>query len=138
MNQRICDRSTVSNHLRLLELSREIQTDVENGNLSIGHAKALLQLTNPERRRSLRDRIVEEQLSVRAAEEIARPSAPDANPRSAREPQDPNLQRVGDALRALLQTRVRVKGDGNRGRIEIEYFGNEDFERLTNLLLDHG
>ena len=54
------DRSSVANHLRLLELPAELQTDVEAGRLSIGHAKALLQASNPERRRRLRDRIVNE------------------------------------------------------------------------------
>ena len=59
------DRSTVANHLRLLELPKELQEDIELGALSMGHAKALLQLANPERRRHLRDRIVAEGLSVR-------------------------------------------------------------------------
>src|SRR5439155_5340151 len=68
------DRSSIANHLRLLELSREIQTDVEAGRVTIGHAKALLAVASAERRRQLRDRIVSEQLSVRAAEEIARPA----------------------------------------------------------------
>jgi ParB family chromosome partitioning protein len=66
------DRSTIANHLRLLELPREFQQEVETGVLSAGHAKALLQIDNPERRRHLRDRIVANQLSVRAAEELAR------------------------------------------------------------------
>ena len=66
------DRSTIANHLRLLELPKELQEDVERGALSMGHAKALLQLPNPERRRHLRDRIVAEALSVRAAEALAR------------------------------------------------------------------
>jgi ParB family chromosome partitioning protein len=56
------DRSTVANHLRLLELPRELQEDVEEQRLTAGHAKALLQVANPERRRHLRDRIVREQL----------------------------------------------------------------------------
>ena len=133
------DRSSIANHLRLLELSRELQTDVEIGRVTIGHAKALLTVTNPERRRALRDRIVTEQLSVRAAEEIARPT-----PRAAAEAdrsrgqQDPHLQSVADALRQLLQTRVRVKGSAERGRVEIEYFGPEDFDRISGVLLGDG
>jgi ParB family transcriptional regulator, chromosome partitioning protein len=133
------DRSSVANHLRLLELPREIQADVEAGHVTIGHAKALLSLTNPERRRVLRDRIVTEQLSVRAAEEIARPAPRTAAvPASARGSQDPHLQGVADALRQLLQTRVRVKGTAERGRVEIEYFGAEDFDRISGVLLGDG
>jgi ParB family chromosome partitioning protein len=130
------DRSTIANHMRLLELPASYQEDVEAGRLSTGHAKALLQLTNPERRHQLRSRIIQEGLSVRAAEELARPSAPDPpRRRQARAVLDPNLQRVADALRERLQTRVRIKGEEARGRIEIEYFGGEDLERIAELLL---
>jgi len=131
------DRSTVANHLRLLELPRELQEDVEEQRLTAGHAKALLQVANPERRRHLRDRIVREQLSVRAAEAIARPAASRAPSRTGgtRASLDPNLQRVIDALRQRLQTRVRIQGDASRGRVEIEYFGGEDLQRIAGILL---
>jgi ParB family chromosome partitioning protein len=131
------DRSTIANHLRLLELPRELQEDVEEQRLTAGHAKALLQVVNPERRRHLRDRIVREQLSVRAAESLARPAGPSARSRGgrARPSLDPNLQRVIDALRQRLQTRVRIQGDASRGRVEIEYFGAEDLQRITGILL---
>jgi ParB family chromosome partitioning protein len=130
------DRSTVSNHLRLLDLPRELQGDVETGTLSIGHAKALLGVNNPEKRRQLRDRIVREALSVRASEGLARSIAA-PKPRSVgRRPQsDPDRQRLIDNLRRHLQTRVRIAGDATRGRIEIEYFGTEDLGRLVGLLL---
>jgi ParB family chromosome partitioning protein len=131
------DRSTIANHLRLLELPGELQDDVETGQLSLGHAKALLQTTNPERRRQLRDRIVKESLSVRAAEELARPAAGPRvqRPRHGRRATDPNLQRVVDLLRQRFQTRIRIQGDAARGRVEIEYFGEEDLRRITGILL---
>ena len=131
------ERSTIANHLRLLELPREIQADVERGQLGIGHAKALLQASNPERRRHLRDRIVKDGLSVRAAEALARssPGARRKPTRSARSATDPNLERVVDLMRQRLQTRVRIQGDAVRGRIEIEYFGEEDLNRITGVLL---
>jgi len=130
------ERSSIANHLRLLDLSREIQADVEEGRVTIGHAKALLAVTHPERRRQLRDRIVTEQLSVRAAEEFARPTPRvPSEPDRARGRQDPHLQGVADALRQRLQTRVRVKGTPDRGRVEIEYFGAEDFDRIAAVLL---
>lgn len=129
------DRSTVANTLRLLELPAEYQTDVESGKLTAGHAKALLQTTNPERRRHLRDRILQEGLSVRAAEEVARPTTTGSgSKRRGRSAQDPSLTRLADELRQRLQTRVRVNGNVERGRIEIEYFGSEDLERLGGLL----
>jgi ParB family transcriptional regulator, chromosome partitioning protein len=133
------DRSSIANHLRLLDLSREIQADVEAGRVTIGHAKALLAVTSPERRRHLRDRIIEEQLSVRAAEGFARPVPRGASSSDrVRARQDPHLEAIADALRERLQTRVRVKGTAERGRFEIEYFGGEDFDRITGVLLRDG
>ena len=129
------DRSSIANHIRLLDLPREIQEDVECARISTGHAKALLTLGNPERRRQLRDRIVEEQLSVRAAEELTRPKTRTPSRRPQRTPRDPNLQRVADSLRERLQTRVRLNGDAARGRIEIEYFGTEDLQRIAGILI---
>lgn len=130
------DRSTVANHLRLLELPRDLQADVEEGRISVGHAKALLQVTNPERRRHLRNRIVDDGITVRAAEAMARPATSTrTRPRRGRAVADPNLQRVVDLLRQRFQTRIRIQGDANRGRIEIEYFGDEDMRRITGILL---
>ena len=130
------DRSSVANHLRLLELPREMQEDLESHKLTMGHAKALLQAPNPERRRRLRDKILEEGLSVRAAEDLARGKPKEARPRKeAPAPRDPSLDRACDALRERLQTRVRITGDGTRGRIELEYFSDEDLTRLTGMLL---
>lgn len=130
------DRTSIANHLRLLDLPREVQSDVEDGRLSMGHAKALLQVSNPERRRALRERIVKEGLSVRAVETLASPPTRTPAPRrKPRVPLDPQLQQLADAMRRRYQTRVRIAGDAERGRVEIEYFGSEDLERISGLLL---
>jgi ParB family chromosome partitioning protein len=134
------DRSSVSNHLRLLELPREIQEDVEHGRISMGHAKALLQITNPERRRHLRDRVIGEALSVRATELLGRQIAGPAPGQRKPKPkpsQDigPELSRLLDDLQRRFQTRVHLSGDAKRGKLEIEYFSAEDLERVTRLLL---
>jgi ParB family chromosome partitioning protein len=130
------DRSTVANHLRMLELPQEFQADVEAGRLSIGHAKALLSIGNPERRRHLRDRIVREGLSVRSSEGLAREVSKPKRPRAVSRPAaDPNRQMLVDNLRRRLQTSIRINGDDARGRIEIDYFGAEDLGRIANLLL---
>jgi ParB family transcriptional regulator, chromosome partitioning protein len=136
------ERSTVANHLRLLDLPKEAQEDVEAGRLSVGHAKALLQLANPERRHWLRDRILAEQLSVRAAEELARelaaPRPERAAPARAKAPSgvDPNLRSLTDQLESHLMTRVRVHSEGRRGRLEIEFASPEELSRLAALILD--
>lgn len=131
------DRSTVANHLRLLELPKSFQEDVELQRISAGHAKALLQVANPERRRLLRDRILREGLSVRAVEQLGRAIAGPVAKRKSRPASavDPDLQRLIDQLRQRFQTRVRIHSDDRRGRIEIDYFGSEDLERITGMLL---
>jgi ParB family chromosome partitioning protein len=136
------DRSSVANHLRLLELPRDMQGDVEEGRMSAGHAKAVLQVPNPERRRHLRDRIVRDALSVRDAESLARSWAEPTPRKRVRSRKaganDPELAPLVDELRRRLQTRVRIQGDRTRGRIEIEYFGREDLDRLAGLLAGDG
>jgi ParB family chromosome partitioning protein len=129
------DRSTVSNHLRLLELPREMQEDVERGRITMGHAKALLQVSHPERRRHLRDRIVQRGLSVRETEELARTVAGPSRGQRARVEPDATVAPIADALRDRLKTRVRIRGRAARGRIEIEYHGAEDLDRIARLLL---
>jgi ParB family chromosome partitioning protein len=139
------DRSTVANHLRLLELPKELQEDVELGTLSMGHAKALLQLQNPERRRHLRDRIVAEALSVRASEALARSLATLAGERTPRSLKrapasptkpDPDLRHLIGQLEAHLMTRVSIEGGTERGRIAIDYYGPEDLDRLSRTILE--
>ena len=132
------DRSSIANSLRLLELPRELQEDVELGRLTAGHAKALLHVGNPERRRLLRDRIVSQGLSVRGAEEEARRLAPASGAKrvGVTRPADPNLAQLLDTLRQGLQTRVRIQGSGGRGRIEIDYFGPEDLQRIVKRILE--
>ena len=134
------DRSTVANHLRLLELPQSIQSDVEEGRLSLGHAKAVLQVQNPERRRHLRNRIVEGRLSVREAERLARDSATPVRPRAAREggsvEANAGFRALAEALERQLQTRVRIVGDAKKGRVEVHYASEEDLKRIGRLILE--
>ena len=96
---------------------------------------------NPERRRLLRDRIVEEGLSVRAAEALARTLAAPAvartnapAPSAARS--DPNLRQLVEQLQSHLLTRVRIEGAARHGRIEIDFYGPEELDRLARTILE--
>jgi ParB family chromosome partitioning protein len=130
------DRSSVANHLRLFELPVEIQQDLVEGRLSLGHAKALLQCP-PGRRAQLRDRIVREALSVRASEEVSRRMS---DPRSKEESggirpkRDLHLDHLEERLRRTLQTKVRIVTHGERGRIEVHFRGGEELDRLASAL----
>ena len=132
------DRSSIANHLRLLELSRDLQEDLEEGRLRMGHAKALLQISDTTRRGRLRDRIVKEGLSVRAAEKFARAGEKPEGTNSEEAPAeglDPNLAQALEVLQNRFQSRVRFQGGGQKGRIEIDYFDPEDFQRVVALLM---
>src|SRR5262245_56709082 len=129
------DRSSVANHLRLLELEADIQRELIEGKLSMGHAKAILQAPH-DRRRMIRDQIVRSSLSVRAAEELVRRAA--EGPLRAARPgprRDTHVIDLEDRLRRELQTKVRIVGRPGRGRIELHYFRQEDLDRLSELLL---
>jgi ParB family chromosome partitioning protein len=133
------ERATISNHLRLLDLPREMQADVESGALTSGHAKAILGVTSPERRRVLRDRIVRDALSVRQSEELARELGAATRARTAAPAKlrvlDPDLANLVDILRSRLQTQVRLRGSATRGRIEIDYVGVDELNRLVDRIL---
>ncbi len=126
------ERSTVTNHLRLLELPRELQQDMESGALTLGHAKVLLSLTDAARRHRLRDLVLRDGLSVRATERAARQMAQPPPRRAQTKPAaaDPNQRALLRSLEDRLQTRVRIRGDGRRGHIEIDFASPEEFERI--------
>jgi ParB family chromosome partitioning protein len=116
-----------------------MQGDVESGALTTGHAKAILGVTSPERRRTLRDRIVRDSLSVRQTEELARElgaaTRTRANGRAKLQVLDPDLANLVDLLRSRLQTQVRLRGSASRGRIEIDYVGGDELGRLVDRIL---
>ena len=137
------DRSSVANHLRLLDLSKPILTDLEQGRLSMGHAKALLQVADLPARERLREQIAKQGLSVRNAEKLAReieggprkPAGP-SEAKSNNSPLDPDTRAYVERIERRLQTKVTIHpGRDGSGRLEIRYFNLEDLERLGGLLL---
>ncbi len=133
------ERSTVANHLRLLELSDALRQDVEDEKLSTGHAKVLLSLADPAQRRALAQRIKSEGLSVRAAERAVhdlQSDSPETGTKSRRRkaPRDPNREELVRDLETLLQTRVNiVSKDGRSGRIEVHFSDHDDFDRIRKI-----
>jgi len=125
----------VANHLRLLELPREIQQDLIDQRLTMGHAKAILQVPS-DQRMMVRDQIIRSSLSVRAAEELGRRAA-SSSPRPARPGpvRDIHVAALEERLRKALQTKVRIIGRRSRGRIELHYFGEPELDRLSERLL---
>lgn len=124
-------RSTVANTLRLLLLPEEIRLQIESGALSAGHARSLLGLASAPEQGEAARQIVESQLSVRDTERLVRSktSPPPAD--------DPDRQALETELTRSLGTRVRVRpGKNGRGKIEIEYYSDDELTGLAHRLVE--
>ncbi|HUE95240.1 MAG TPA: ParB/RepB/Spo0J family partition protein [Longimicrobiaceae bacterium] len=133
------ERSTIANLLRLLQLPASVQRFVGEGGLSMGHARAILGLGDERLMAGLARRTVEEGLSVRAVEDLVRRSRDSKKkpiPAPPKQTEDPHVRQLETELQRQLGTAVKIHvGRGDRGRIEIPFYGGEDFERVMELLL---
>jgi ParB family chromosome partitioning protein len=130
------DRSTIANYVRLLGLSEELVSLVSSNELGVGHAKALLGLSDPNLQTSLGQRVVREGWSVRRLEAAVAEAKHGEAPR-AREPKvRPAVTNMEQKLGEALGTRVIIRESRRRhsGRIVIEYYSLDDFERIVMLL----
>lgn len=126
------DRASISNTLRLLKLPQKVQADVIEGTLSAGHGRALLALESRDLQLKARQAVIEGDLSVRATELLVkRLKATPAGQRRILSRQAPELARAEDQLRRALATKVRIVRTGRRGRIEVEFYSEEDLDRLV-------
>jgi ParB family chromosome partitioning protein len=123
------DRSTVTNTLRLLRLPPAVQDMIANGEISSGHARALLGLDSEAAQLKMAKLIVKQGLSVRQIEMALRGRKPEAK-KPAAPSLDPNTRAAVLELERTLGTRVKIVGTEKRGRIEIRYFSAEDLSRI--------
>ena len=130
------DRTTIANMLRLLQLPESARRLLQEGHLTMGHAKVLLGLEDSEKIASLAREIIEEGLTVREVErrlrEVAGPRTgkKSGRPRTA-DKQSPEAKQIEDRLRRFLQTDVSIKvGTANRGTLSIQFYSPGDLERL--------
>ena len=130
------NRSTVANMLRLLQLPKEIQKDLASGKLSTGHARCLLSITDSTQRLRVKEEIINKGLSVREAEKLAK--AQTGKPETKKKPVagiSAQMQENQDRLESILSTKVRINEKSGKGKIELDYSGEEEFNRLFSLLL---
>jgi ParB family chromosome partitioning protein len=132
------DRSTVANAMRLLELDAEVQQMLSAGALSAGHGRALLSLGTPEDQRRLADRAVRRGLSVREVEALARVRTRRKRAVRARRTEDPVVREWEERLQRIFGTLVRIEQMGNEGSVRIEYYSDEERERILELLMSLG
>ncbi|MDA1477022.1 ParB/RepB/Spo0J family partition protein [Bacillus changyiensis] len=129
-------RPHIANHLRLLTLPTKVQDLIDNGTLSMGHGRTLLGLKNKKKLEPLVQKVVTEQLNVRQLEKLIQ----EMNNNVSRETKKP--QQIKDALmkeresylRNYFGTSVTIKKQKKKGRIEIEFYSNEDLNRILDLL----
>ncbi len=133
-------RPAITNTLRLLALPDEVMQLLEDGTLSAGHARALLSLPSPGLQREAAKRVVEEQLSVRQTEALVK--ALQKEKREKPKPQGPDLSlylgELEKDLSGRLGRKVRISHKGKKGRIELEYYNEQDLEALLQQLRDGG
>ncbi len=125
-------RSAVANSLRLLSLSAEIQASLARGEISAGHARALLGIDDAEERRRAWRRIVEGRLTVRDAESLAKRGGRRQPAARRRLPAD--LAAIEERLRSSLGTRVELRKGRRGGRLVIHFFSDEELEAIIERL----
>jgi ParB family chromosome partitioning protein len=133
------DRSSISNLINLLNLPNEVQEWVRMGQITLGHAKVLKGLADPERQITMAKEVIAKNLSVHALELVLkqqRDAAPEpAEPKPAPVEKTRHVESIEDELRQRLATRVAIKMKGKaKGQIVIGFENNDDFERVLELL----
>lgn len=130
------ERSTVANFLRLLKLPEHIQESLRRGELNMGHARALITIEDQELQNKIWKKIVKNQISVRDVERLVRQSNKKEQDTSKKEEIEKPyyIIEAEDKLRNSLGTQVRIKIGKKGGKIEIEFYSNEELERLIELI----
>lgn len=129
-------RSAITNTLRLLDLPEDIQELLYRGQLTAGHARAILSVTEDDRRHTLSRKCVEEGLSVREAESLAKLLAAGASIQTQRPVTPKSYKIVARKLRRLLATNVRVRQTAKKGKIEIDFHDESELERIVRVLTE--
>ncbi|MGI6766589.1 MAG: ParB/RepB/Spo0J family partition protein [Lentihominibacter sp.] len=132
-------RPYITNSLRLLKLEARVQELTVEGKISAGHARALAAIKDADRQIALAEKTAADGLSVRQIERLANETKKPKTRRSpARKIKTADEKRVEEDLKNALGTRVNLKRDGKKGKIEIEFYSSEELERLIELLQSLG
>lgn len=127
-------RAAVTNAIRLLKLDERVQQMVVDDMISTGHARALLGIEDAEEQVNLAHRIFDERMSVREVEKLVQKKQTEKKEKK-KVKNDFIYQEIGEKLKEILGTKVMIKHQkNNKGKIEIEYYSNEDLERIMAML----
>jgi len=126
---------SIANILRLLKLPQEIQDEIKRGRISFAHGRALIEIEDLNHQRRLTQEIISKGLSVRELENLIRLRRPKGLHRKIRiSAMDPRVAAVEEALQHTLATKVRVAKNKKRGTITIEFYSQDDLERIANII----
>lgn len=125
------ERSTVANILRILALPKEVQEDIVEGRLTMGHGRALLSIEDKKLILRARDIIIKKQLNVRQTEQLVKNyKSSQQSPGGKLGKDTADLDYLADSLRGTLKTKIKISGNAGKGKIEISYFSSAELERL--------
>lgn len=132
-------RVTITNSMRLLKLDARVQEMLMKGELSNGHARAILAVEDPEEQFLIAQKVVKERLSVREIEKLVKLLGKEPKKKKEAEPEDKSLevifQDLENRMKSIMGTKVSInKKDKNKGRIEIEYYSAAELERIVDLI----
>ncbi len=134
-------RASVANAMRLLDLHGDVQMLVAQGRITVGHAKAILSIKDQDSQLLASDQIIRRQLTVRAAEKLAQSFANGSSDKPGEPTKtgvsrevDVHIRAITNRLREHLATHVAVQHSAKKGKIEIEYYGDDDLQRLLELI----
>ena len=134
-------RASVANSMRLLDLQKEVQKFLANGQISVGHAKAILGIKDKKSQRTAADEVIRRKLTVRATEKLVHDYQNDSPTRKVaaagstldRETET-LIRQITSKVRERFTTHAVVHHHAKKGRIELEYYGNDDLQRLLDLM----
>lgn len=127
-------RPAIANALRLLQLPQRIKDLVAEGKISQGHARALLSIQEEKKQLEIAEKIVTDQLNVRQIEKLAKDTKQISKKEGIPDGIKLEIKQLEDKLQLALGTKVIIKHKKDRGKIEIEYYSNEELERILDLL----
>lgn len=133
-------RTTITNSMRLLRLCEYVQQMIIDGKLTTGHARALISIENEEQQKQLAERIFDEKLSVREVEKIVKGILNPVEKKPQKEELPQSIQYIYEDIEKKLEEKlsrkveISAKGKGGSGKIEIEFYSNDDLDRLIDAL----
>ncbi len=129
-------RSYITNSIRLLNLNKEVLKYIYDGKISLGHGKVLLAMKDKKDQLLIANKIIEENLNIRQIEDIIKNKEPEKieTKDKKKRNKDPHIIALEDNLMSILGTKVNLITGRKKGKIEIEYYGLEDLDRILDIL----